>query len=177
MSKIKTGEVRFFWQGWVWGAMLVLILAGIVVQPVLAQQPTPSDDEVNAIAKTMYCPVCENVPLDVCPTQACAQWRELIRQKLAEGWTEQQIKDYFVAQYGDRVLGEPPRRGLHWLVYVLPPLSFLIGVVIVINVIRSMRRPLSLNASSPLGADAPSAAEDPYLQQLEEELRRRERGE
>ena len=34
---------------------------------VSAQQPTPSDDEVNAIARQLYCPVCENTPLDVCP--------------------------------------------------------------------------------------------------------------
>ncbi|HBY08902.1 MAG TPA: hypothetical protein DEH22_14410, partial [Chloroflexi bacterium] len=62
-----------------------------------------TDDQVNAIAKQLFCPVCESTPLDVCGTQACAQWRELIREKLAEGWTEDQIKDYFANQYGDRV--------------------------------------------------------------------------
>lgn len=169
---------RLFSAPFIWfsGLVLSLIMAGITMGAVWAQQPTPSDDEVNAIAKTMYCPVCENVPLDVCPTQACAQWRELIRQKLAEGWTEQQIKDYFVAQYGDRVLGEPPRRGLHWLVYVLPPLSFLAGMLILINVFRSMRQPKAMATSSNFDLSALSSADDPYLQQLEEELRRRERG-
>ncbi|MCX8024693.1 MAG: cytochrome c-type biogenesis protein CcmH [Thermanaerothrix sp.] len=161
---------------WSLGLVLGLIMAGAAVGSAWGQQPTPSDDEVNAIARTMYCPVCENVPLDVCPTQACAQWRELIRQKLAEGWTEQQIKDYFVAQYGDRVLGEPPRRGLHWLVYVLPPLSFLIGVLILFNVFRSMRQPQAAAISSGFDHNAPPSADDPYVQQLEEELRRRERG-
>ncbi|MDT8897842.1 MAG: cytochrome c-type biogenesis protein [Thermanaerothrix sp.] len=158
------------------GIVLSLVLVGIVAGWASAQQPTPSDDEVNAIAKTMYCPVCENVPLDVCPTQACAQWRELIRQKLAEGWTEQQIKDYFVAQYGDRVLGEPPRRGLHWLVYVLPPLSFLVGVLILVNVFRNMRRPKEIAMSPGAAIQAAPSGDDPYVQQLEEELRRRERG-
>jgi cytochrome c-type biogenesis protein CcmH len=167
--------ISALWIGFL-GFLLGLVMAGIAVGSVWAQQPTPSDDEVNAIAKTMYCPVCENVPLDVCPTQACAQWRELIRQKLAEGWTEQQIKDYFVAQYGDRVLGEPPRRGLHWLVYVLPPLSFLAGMLILINVFRSMRQPKATATPSHLDLSALSSADDPYLQQLEEELRRRERG-
>ena len=65
-----------------------LLLLGFFLVPavaVSAQQPTPSDDEVNAIARQLYCPVCENTPLDVCPTQACAQWRDLIRQMLAEG--------------------------------------------------------------------------------------------
>ncbi len=42
-----------------------------MVAPALAQGQPPTDDEVNRIAKQLYCPVCENTPLDVCPTQAC----------------------------------------------------------------------------------------------------------
>lgn len=154
-----------------WAALaLALGLAAVVSGVVLGQSPgpTPSDDEVNAIARNMYCPVCENVPLDVCPTQACAQWRELIRQKLAEGWTEAQIKDYFVMQYGDQVLGEPPRRGLNWLVYLLPPLFFLLGAWFLARVLRSMRRAAA--AETP----PPPPPEDPYIARLEEELRKRE---
>ena len=66
------------------GATLALILVTLSSGLVLAQEPTPSDDEVNAIAKQLYCPVCENTPLDVCPTEACRQWRELIRQQLSD---------------------------------------------------------------------------------------------
>ena len=66
--------------------LVVLLVAGIAE----AQDDGPTDDEVNAIAKQLFCPVCENVPLDVCPTQACKDWREDIRQKLAAGWSEEQ---------------------------------------------------------------------------------------
>jgi cytochrome c-type biogenesis protein CcmH/NrfF len=90
----------------------------------LAQEATPSDDAVNAIARQLYCPVCENIPLDVCPTQACAQWRALIREKLAQGWTEEQIKAYFVEQYGVRVLNEPPRQGWNWLIYINSKIAY-----------------------------------------------------
>ncbi len=93
-----------------------LMLAGMSLlffstRPAAAQdpKPTPSDDEVNRVAKQMYCPVCENIPLDVCPTQACQEWRDLIRLKLSDGWSDQQIKQYFAQQYGDRVLAEPPK--------------------------------------------------------------------
>jgi cytochrome c-type biogenesis protein CcmH/NrfF len=69
------------------GAMLGgLLPGGFFVASAQDTEPTgPTDDEVNAIAKQLYCPVCENIPLDVCPTQACAQWRDLIREKLARG--------------------------------------------------------------------------------------------
>jgi cytochrome c-type biogenesis protein CcmH len=147
--------------------LLVLMIAGNV----LAQEPEPSDDEVNAIAKQLYCPVCENIPLDVCPTQACEQWRATIREKLSIGWNEQQIKNYFVDQYGDRVLATPPVRGLNWLVYVLPPIVFLTGAIFLFRAFRSWTR-----SEPPVGEVGASdtMANDPYVQQLEEQLRRRD---
>ena len=150
---------------------LAFIFTLLLATPAIAQESTPviPDDEVNAIAKDMYCPVCENVPLDVCPTQACAQWRELIRQRLGEGWTEQQIKDYFVQQYGDRVLAEPPRTGLNWLVYVIPPIIVLAGAFIVFRVLQTWKA----NTPQLDSADAPPTINDDYVRRLEEELKRR----
>ena len=154
---------------------LFVMIVGVILlstyQAGFAQAPTPSDNDVNAVAKEMYCPVCENTPLDVCPTQACAQWRELIREKLAAGWTQEQIKDYFVEYYGDRVLDQPPRQGLHWLVYVLPPIFILAGAVLVYMVLTSMRKtPVKAMNNDP----AANVSEDPYLRQLEAELHKEE---
>ncbi len=56
----------------VWGLLAVFLL---FASPVLAQQNV-SDDQVNEVAGGLYCPVCESTPLDVCPTQACADWRD-----------------------------------------------------------------------------------------------------
>jgi cytochrome c-type biogenesis protein CcmH len=160
------------------GPLLVLFLLAVVLVglpgSVAAQQepPPPSDDDVNAIAKGLYCPVCENIPLDVCGTQACAQWRELIREKLSEGWTESQIKTYFVDQYGDRVLATPPARGLNWLVYVVPPVAFLAGVVILVGALRSWKRPAP---SEVLPPDVEQGvAGDEYVDRLENELHKRD---
>src|SRR5512139_4248085 len=86
----------------------LLLLFGTVT--VFAQGPSPTDDEVNRIAKELFCPVCESTPLDVCPTEACRQWRELIREMLADGKSEAEIKQYFVEHFGARVLNEPPNK-------------------------------------------------------------------
>jgi cytochrome c-type biogenesis protein CcmH len=147
--------------------VLLAVLAQLSPAIAAAQQEQPSDDEVNAVAKGLYCPVCENVPLDVCPTLACKQWRETIREKLAAGWTQTQIEDYFVAQYGDRVLATPPPSGLNWLVYLLPPTAFVAGAFILVQAVRSWRRPAAATPAQP------STAEDPYRQRLEEELSQR----
>ncbi len=153
------------------GLLLVVVAmaAATITGTALAQGEQPTDDEVNAVANGLYCPVCENVPLDVCPTQACKQWRDTIRDKLAQGWSEEQIHQYFVGQYGDRVLATPPATGLNWLIYLLPPAAFIVGAVILVGVVRSWRRPPQL-ASEP----ADEVAEDPYLEKVEEELRRRD---
>jgi cytochrome c-type biogenesis protein CcmH len=162
-------QVRF------WLAILVtLILMGAAFSGVSAQtgtQPMPSDDEVNAVAKQLYCPVCENIPLDVCPTQACTQWRELIREKLAGGWSEEQIKMYFVDQYGDRVLATPPARGLNWLVYLIPPLAIITGGFILFRAFQAWKQPIPQTP----GAEANSyeAPQNEYIARLEEELKKR----
>ena len=92
-----------------WLFTFTLILAVLIPGSAMAQGSYPTDDDVNAVAKQLYCPVCENIPLDACGTTACEQWRGIIRDKLSEGWTEDQIKTYFVDQYGDRVLAEPAK--------------------------------------------------------------------
>ena len=154
-------------------AIAGLLLSSIFVATVTAQQATPSipsDDQVNAIAKDLYCPVCENIPLDVCPTQACAEWRALIKELLAEGKTEQEIKDYFVRQYGDRVLATPPPRGLNWLVYVIPPIAIVGGAYILYRAFRAWKQP-PVEESEQVFTE--ELERDEYIMRLEEELRRR----
>ncbi len=129
---------------------------------VMAQESTPSADDVNRIASQLFCPVCENIPLDECQTTACEGWRDLIRQHLGEGWTDEEIKAYFVAQYGDRVLGEPPPRGLNWLLYVLPPMVILVAAVLLVAKLkRQHEEPIA----------EPTECKDPYLEMVERDLR------
>ena len=152
--------------------LFVLALAALLVPSgrARAQKPTPSDDDVNRIAHQLYCPVCENTPLDVCPTEACRQWRDLIRQQLSQGWSEDRIKQYFVQQYGVRVLAEPPRSGLNWLVYVLPPLIIVAGAFLLLRAMRTWTRTTPPAAAPP---GPPAAPGDDYVARLEEELKRR----
>lgn len=171
-----------------WIIAILIIFLTLSTGRVSAQQPTPSDDQVNAIASQLFCPVCENTPLDVCSTQACHDWRELIRQMLAEGKSEAEIKQYFVDHYGARVLSEPPAAGLNWLVYIVPPVAFLAGVFLLYLAFRSWKRtgpasaaavPASQTGPETLPESGPaskttviSAGDDEYVARLEEQLRK-----
>lgn len=155
--------------------LLVVVAASlfIVVQRVAAQAPVPvpSDDDVLAVAKKLYCPVCPNTPLDVCETQACQDWRAQIKDQLASGWSEQQIIDYFVAQYGERVLAEPERKGFSSLVWVLPVLATLLGMVIVWRVLKNWRSDYSVQSLT--GARVAKVSPE-ILAQIEKELKEME---
>jgi cytochrome c-type biogenesis protein CcmH len=145
----------------------VATLALFTASSARAQAPN-LDDETNRIAKTLYCPVCPNTPLDVCSTQACAQWRALIKEKLQQGQTEQQIRDYFVQQYGDVVLGAPPAQGFNWLAYILPAIGILLGAAIAWVTLRQwvIRR----GASGAAPVEAPEISKE-YADRIEKDLK------
>lgn len=137
----------------------------------LAQGSTPTDDEVNRIAKQLYCPVCENTPLDVCPTEACRQWREEIRTMLAAGKSEDEIKQHFVDYYGARVLNEPPNR---LMTYLVPTVAIVLGTLLLFRGFQMWMRPTATEAG--LGAaprEAKPVQQDEYVARLEEELKKR----
>lgn len=154
--------------------VLLLLTLAFAATTVFAQDEI-TDDEVNAIAKQLYCPVCENTPLDVCPTEACRQWRELIRLQLSQGMTEAEIKQYFVDNYGGRVLAEPPRTGLNWLVYIIPPVMIVAGAFVLFRSFREWTKPRAVEAGAGGDdeAEGPSLEKDDYVARLEEELKKR----
>ena len=155
--------------------LLLLFLISTTVlsfKSVRAQESTPSDDEVNAIARQMFCPICENIPLDVCPTEACHDWRELIRQMLAQGKTPSEIKQYFVDHYGARVLSEPPRAGINWLVYIIPPVAFVAGLFLLLWAFRMWKVKPKVTSKEEDTDSKPDLGDD-YATRLEDELRRR----
>ena len=156
-----------------WIVALILVLSGLVTATVFAQGSTPTDDEVNAIAKDLFCPVCENTPLDVCPTDACKEWREEIRGMLAEGKSEEEIKQHFVDYYGARVLSEPPRTGFNWLIYVVPPIVIVAGVFVLFRAFRAWSQPSETEADTGEDEDAPEIDDDDYVARMEEELKKR----
>ncbi|HRL13259.1 MAG TPA: cytochrome c-type biogenesis protein CcmH, partial [Aggregatilineales bacterium] len=85
--------------------LIVLLLALAVALTASAQDADPAGavtlDDVNAIAENMYCPECENIPLDKCGTPVCVQWKNEIAAQLAAGRTGAAIVADFVARFAD----------------------------------------------------------------------------
>jgi cytochrome c-type biogenesis protein CcmH len=135
----------------------------LLTTPAYAQ--TPDSDRVNEIAKKLNCPTCSGLNLADCRTQTCAQWRDQIGELVTQGYTDQEIIDYFSTRYGDQVLQEPPRRGFSLALWVLPVLALLGGVIWVGFMLRRWSKPQPVSPAQP----APDT-DDEYLRQVEQDL-------
>lgn len=161
-----------------WLLIIGLVIVALILFGVLLVVTAPSaiaptkpvasnlDDQTMRVASSLYCPVCPGVPLDVCETQACQQWRALIKEKLATGQTREQIQQYFVAQYGERVLGAPTPQGFNLTIYIAPLAAILIGFGLLLFAARQWM------ASKPPPPRA--AAPGDYRERIERELKETE---
>jgi cytochrome c-type biogenesis protein CcmH len=170
--------------GWLAVALLVAGLAGVVFVakagaappaqnsgPAAAGARDATPNDVMRVARQLYCPVCPNTPLDVCETQACQDWRELIRQKLSAGASDQEVVNYFVVQYGQRVLAQPPARGFNLLVWLIPLAALVAGASGLAIVLRSWLRRRAVRQIAP--APDPGGLPDNYVARVERELQMR----
>lgn len=145
------------------GLIIVFLL---IVPTIFAQQIT--EDEVNQIAKRMYCPVCENIPLDACGTAACADWRYEIRLMMEQGFTEEQIRADFVDRFGDRVVGTPQDPALRALSLVTPWLLGLIALMVGLMTFWKWNKAAETKIEKPAPSATPDAND--YRSILEKDL-------
>lgn len=109
-------------------ARLLLAIA-VLVGAFAAAQEVQLEARVFEIAARLRCPVCVSESVADSNSQIAVQMRELIQQQLVEGRSESEVYAYFQARYGDWVMLDPPKRGVHLLVWVLPVAALAIAAV------------------------------------------------
>jgi cytochrome c-type biogenesis protein CcmH len=94
---------------------LLLVTAALLAAPApAAGAPNPADLEAELV-----CPTCDTT-LDQSSAPVALRMKQIIRERIAAGWTEEQIKDELVDQFGPGVLAEPPKSGFDLLAWLLP---------------------------------------------------------
>ena len=138
------------------------------------ERPLTLEERAQSVDKRLICPYCPAETIDQAQVPQAREMRAFVREKLAEGWTEQQILDYFSApeRYGLRVLAEPPKSGSTLTIWLLPPAVFLLAGGILFFVLRSMKRgdPSALEAPTANGPSADSNEIDEYLERVDAEI-------
>ncbi|MCU0511241.1 MAG: cytochrome c-type biogenesis protein CcmH [Anaerolineae bacterium] len=149
-------------------SLLTLALLLLCLLPARAQRLVTQDD-ITLIAEKLYCPVCENIPLDDCGMPACLEWKDEIGRALAAGQSEDQIIAGFVARYGEQVVGVPQQPGLRALALVTPWLLVLLVSAGGWLTFRRWRRATPGPAPLPAVTGTAGEAED-YRQRLERDV-------
>lgn len=131
------------------------------------------DQRVHDVASQLKCLVCQGESVADSPAMLSLQMRGVIRQQLQSGKSEQEVIQYFVSRYGDRILLSPPMQGMTLLAWAVPIVLMLGGTLLVFLVLRNWQSRAGKEADNVDRADPMNIDEQElayYQQQVEQEL-------
>ena len=123
-------------------------------QPVVSPQDSGNaalELRVNQLASELRCLVCQNQTIADSHAELAVQLKNEVRTQLAQGRSDDQVRDFMVARYGDFVLYRPPVSATTALLWGGPVVLLLIGLGLLVQHIRARRR---LDANSASGLDS-----------------------
>ncbi|MCI0570573.1 MAG: cytochrome c-type biogenesis protein CcmH [Myxococcaceae bacterium] len=144
----------------------------------LEGEPLPPAQEARAqaIAKELRCAVCQGLSVADSPSSMARAQLERVREMVAEGKSDQEVRDYFVARYGGWVLLEPEAEGVNLLVWVGPVVLVAVGLMLILRQLGTRRGPEDApgEAGSPTatGSAPGENTEDEYLRAVRAETDR-----
>ena len=155
---------------------LARFLTAIVVLAAMYVSAPAEETEWQGIASELMSPACPGRTLLNCTSEHAGQWQELVKQKVAQGLSREEIMQYFVNMGGEEVLASPPKRGFTLTVWLLPAFAIVngAGLIIVLTTrwakrVRSQEQHISLSAGRhPHGASSSKA--DPYLSRVRRDV-------
>ena len=145
-----------------------LLIAIIFFLPTRAYAGTAT---VSDISKQLICQCGCNMVLLNCSHAECHSREAMtafINQEIIRGQSEEQIIASFVAQYGEQVLAEPPKRGFNLVAWVTPFAAILAGGGIIYLVLRVWVR--RGRRSQAVTVTRHEEEDEVYQHQLEKEL-------
>ena len=111
----------------------LLALALVLSGPVGAVQPDEILDDpklearAREISKDLRCLVCRNENIDESNADLARDLRLLVRERLVEGDSNEEVVDFIVDRYGEYVLLRPTATGANWLLWGAGPLMLLMA--------------------------------------------------
>ena len=118
---------------------ILFFLLGSVVQAVEPHEVLQNkflEQRARDISKGLRCPVCQNESIDESSADLSADLRLLVRERLLEGDSDQEVVDFIVARYGEFVRLEPNLTGSNFMLWATAPFLLLIGLAMGLFFIR-----------------------------------------
>lgn len=126
-------------------AILTLVLIALGIGGAVAVEPGEmlADPALEArariISKDIRCVVCQNQSIDDSEADLAADLRRIVRERLVAGDTDQQVRDYLAARYGDFVLLDPPLKPKTYALWYGPVAIFLLALAALAHYFRRRR--------------------------------------
>jgi cytochrome c-type biogenesis protein CcmH len=118
--------------------LAVLAAVGWSARP---RTETPAQ-RVDRITSELRCVVCQGLSVKDSPAESARQMRDLVIQRVAEGRTDDEIRDEFRSSYGDWVVLAPPVTSWAGLVWLVPIAALLAGLLVAWRRLRARPAPL-----------------------------------
>lgn len=138
-------------------ALIRWLVAPLAVMCMAFQEPPPAPDRplpnaaqearAQALFREVRCVVCQHEAIADSPAGVAADLRRLVREEVAAGRTDDQVRADLVRRYGDFVLFKPPVRAGTWLLWFGPALGALGVLLGLLWVAR--RRPKTIEPLTP----------------------------
>ena len=109
--------------------IILMVLFVFIMGPLPSISSTIEEElelKMRAIAKTLRCTVCQNESIWESQAELARQMREIVRERLIQGESPEEIRAYFLSRYGDYILLAPTKKGFNWVLWIGP--FFLLGV-------------------------------------------------
>jgi cytochrome c-type biogenesis protein CcmH len=117
---------------------LALLFAGGTA---LALSEEELERRVQQISDELRCPTCQALSVKDSEASFSKQIRDKVRRMVEEGQSDDDIKAYFVARYGEWILRAPKKEGLGLVLWILPGAAILgVGGLLVWRVRRSAKQ-------------------------------------
>ncbi len=125
-------------------ALLALLLLRPGLGYAVAVDP-PLDDPVlearaQEVFKTLRCLVCQNQSISDSDADLARDLREIVRERVAAGDSDDEARAFLVDRYGDWVLLKPPVKGTTLALWVGPLVLFCVALVIAVGFYRRPTR-------------------------------------
>lgn len=114
-------------------AVVVIAVSLGTVVTLLASSPPSDADRVHALASRLKCPVCDSESIADSPSTIARDLYSLIGEQVANGSTDGEIVDFFIATYGEQVLLDPRFDGRTLALWAVPALAVIAGVIVIIS--------------------------------------------
>mgnify|MGYP003438952049 CR=1 FL=1 len=109
-------------------ALLIFVVLSAFAWAEEAKLDAAGEERVKGLAHELRCLVCQNQTIADSNADLAIDLRTQIREQIQAGKTDQQIKDYMVARYGDFVLYRPPVQSNTMLLWIAPFLLLIGGI-------------------------------------------------